>query len=128
MHLDMRVRGTCQFLLLLLGVTLANPLLLAADDFADAVQSLVCNYVTLDKKSVGVVVGLVDEQGSRIITCGNSDNPESPQLNGDTVFEIGSITKVFTTLLLQDMVDRGKMKLDDPVSKYLPASEDVKGV
>ena len=31
-------------------------------------------------------------------------------------------TKVFTALLLQDMLDRGEMKLDDPVQKYLPAS------
>src|SRR5437867_4146854 len=90
------------------------------NEFADAVQSLINNFVKLDKKSVGVVVGIIDEQGSRIFTCGKTDNPSSPELNGDTVFEIGSITKVFTTLLLQDMVERGEMKLDDPVSKYLP--------
>lgn len=43
-------------------------------------------------------------------------------MNGDTVFEIGSITKTFTTLLLQDMIERGEMKLKDPVAKYLPPS------
>jgi len=41
----------------------------------------------------------------------------------DTVFFfIGSVSKTFTALLLQDMVERGKMKLDDPVGKYLPKS------
>src|SRR5688572_32549561 len=39
-------------------------------------------------------------------------------VDGDTVFEIGSITKTFTVLLFQDMVDRGEMSLDDPVAKY----------
>jgi serine-type D-Ala-D-Ala carboxypeptidase/endopeptidase len=45
-------------------------------------------------------------------------------LNGDTIFEIGSATKVFTSLLLADMVQRGEVALADPVAKYLPA--DVK--
>lgn len=115
----MNTRIVC---VLLLGITLASHALATAGEFADAVQSLASNYVTLDHKCAGLVIGLVDEQGSRIITCGKSDNQRSFELNGDTVFEIGSITKVFTTLLLQDMVDRGKMKLDDPVSKYLPDS------
>jgi CubicO group peptidase (beta-lactamase class C family) len=43
-------------------------------------------------------------------------------LNGDAVFSIGSITKTFTALLLQDMADRGEVKLDDPVARYLPRS------
>ena len=43
-------------------------------------------------------------------------------LNGDTVFEMGSVTKVFTSLLLADMVQKGEVSLDDPVAKYLPAT------
>jgi CubicO group peptidase (beta-lactamase class C family) len=41
-------------------------------------------------------------------------------LDGNTVFEIGSITKAFTGALLADMVARGEVKLDDPIAKYLP--------
>ena len=41
-------------------------------------------------------------------------------LDGDTVFEIGSITKVFTALLLAEMVTLGEVSLNDPVSNYLP--------
>src|SRR6185369_13989249 len=43
-------------------------------------------------------------------------------LDGDTVFEIGSITKVFTGLLFADMVLRGEVAPDDPAAKFLPAS------
>ncbi len=41
-------------------------------------------------------------------------------LDGDTIFEIGSITKVFTSLVLADMVNRKEVALDDPAAKYLP--------
>ena len=69
-----------------------------------------------------MVVGLVDEHGSRIVSCGKMDDGASPEVNGNTLFEIGSITKTFTGLLLQDMLERGEMKLDDPVAEYLPKS------
>jgi serine-type D-Ala-D-Ala carboxypeptidase/endopeptidase len=45
--------------------------------------------------------------------------------NKDTMFEIGSITKAFTALLLADMVERGEVAMDDPVSKYLPETVKV---
>ena len=40
--------------------------------------------------------------------------------DGDTVFEIASITKVFTGILLAQAVVNGEVKLDDPISMYLP--------
>ncbi|MDY0744213.1 serine hydrolase [Paucibacter sp. R3-3] len=40
----------------------------------------------------------------------------------DSLFEIGSITKTFTALLLADAVVRGKLKLEDPVEQVLPQS------
>ena len=46
-------------------------------------------------------------------------------VNQNTFFNIGSITKTFTTLLLADMVKRGIVNLNDPIEKYLPASVKV---
>jgi len=46
-------------------------------------------------------------------------------VNENTLFDIGSITKTFTTLLLADMVERGIVNLTDPIEKYLPASVKV---
>jgi CubicO group peptidase (beta-lactamase class C family) len=43
-------------------------------------------------------------------------------VNGDTIFEIGSVTKTFTTLLLQDASGRGEVNLEDSISNYLPKS------
>lgn len=73
------------------------------------------------KRSAGIVVGILDEGGRRVVAYVAADSADKP-LDGNTVFEIGSITKVFTSSLLADMVRRGEVKLDDPASKYLPAS------
>ena len=82
-----------------------------------------CNSASrLKRGRRGIVVGIVDEHGSSIVSCGKMDNGTDQEVNGDTLFEIGSITKTFTALLLQDMIERGEMKLDDPVAKYLPKS------
>lgn len=48
-----------------------------------------------------------------------------PEVTPDTIFEIGSITKVFTAFLLANMVERGEVRLDDPVRRFLPASVKV---
>ena len=69
-----------------------------------------------------MVIGLVDERGEKIFTARKLDNGTDREVNGDTLFFIGSVSKTFTALLLQDSVERGEMKLDDPVAKYLPQS------
>jgi D-alanyl-D-alanine-carboxypeptidase/D-alanyl-D-alanine-endopeptidase len=74
-------------------------------------------------RGVGIVVGVIDGQGHRrIVAYGASDHPDGKPVNGDTLFEIGSITKTFTSLLLTDAVRRGEVQLDDPLAKYLPSN------
>jgi len=74
------------------------------------------------RQSVGIVVGVIEPSGRRIVSYGRLTKDEARTPDGDTIFEIGSITKVFTSLLLADAVQRGEVSLADPVSKYLPAS------
>jgi len=71
-------------------------------------------------KGVGIVVGVVEPKGTRLVAYGTLDQGDKRPLNGDTIFEIGSVTEVFTSLLLADMVQRGEVALSDPVAKYLP--------
>ncbi|HJX85055.1 MAG TPA: serine hydrolase domain-containing protein, partial [Candidatus Angelobacter sp.] len=89
------------------------------------VRKILADRVDLYKKSVGIVVGVIGPQGSKIYSYGKLAKDSSAVLDGDTVYEIGSITKVFTSLILADMVQRGEVKLDDPVSKFLPATVKV---
>jgi D-alanyl-D-alanine-carboxypeptidase/D-alanyl-D-alanine-endopeptidase len=55
-----------------------------------------------------------------VISYGRFGHDDARPVDGETLFEIGSVTKVFTALLLADMVRRGEVALSDPVSKYLP--------
>jgi len=61
-----------------------------------------------------LVIGVVQDGKSEILGFGEG----SP--DGRTIFEIGSVTKTFTALLLADAVERGVVKLDDPVAQLLP--------
>jgi D-alanyl-D-alanine-carboxypeptidase/D-alanyl-D-alanine-endopeptidase len=72
--------------------------------------------------TVGVIVGVVDSSGTRYFAYGNTAMQGGSPVNEHTVFEIGSITKVFTALSLADMVVHQEASLDDPVKRYLPAT------
>jgi D-alanyl-D-alanine-carboxypeptidase/D-alanyl-D-alanine-endopeptidase len=76
-------------------------------------------------QSVGIVVGMISPDGRKVVSYGALENGAPRPLDGDTVFEIGSVTKVFTSLLLSDMVRQGQVALTDPVSRYLPATVKV---
>ena len=71
------------------------------------------------KRSVGIVVGVVEPGGRRVVGHGQlaTDNPV--EVDGDTVFEIGSITKAFTAILLADMAGEGAVELETPVQRLL---------
>ncbi len=105
-------------------VVLMAPFMLLGADSSE-IRSLLENRIDLGKKAVGIVLGTIDEKGRAVIGYGRLAKDRDEKPDGDTVFEIGSITKVFTSLILADMVERGEVKLDDPVSKFLPASVTV---
>lgn len=70
--------------------------------------------------ATGVVAAYLDGTQARVIAAGGAEQGGQP-LSAATYFEIGSITKVFTNILLADMVLAGEVSLDDAVQQYLPA-------
>ena len=85
------------------------------------IRKILQDRIDGDRQGIGIVVGVIEPNGRRIISYGALGKDDKRPLNGDTVFEIGSVTKVFTALLLADMVQRDKVTLTDPVAKFLPA-------
>lgn len=70
-------------------------------------------------KNAGMAIGLLWGVDRGVAGYGVHDaGGQAPDEH--TVFEIGSVTKLFTTLLLADMALRGEVALDDPARKYLP--------
>lgn len=68
----------------------------------------------------GLVVGLLDDGQSMVRGFGRLSATDPNPPTADTLFEIGSVSKVFTGMLLADAVQRGLVALNDPVQKFLP--------
>lgn len=71
------------------------------------------------QRATGIVVGIVRPTGREIVSLGTRGGATAGPVDGDTLFEIGSITKIFTALALAELVERGVVGLDDPVSRHL---------
>jgi CubicO group peptidase (beta-lactamase class C family) len=72
-------------------------------------------------RNAGLVVGVYQNGTSSSFGFGTVYLPGGEQTpTGETIFEIGSITKGFTGILLADAVRRGEVKLDAPAQEYLP--------
>jgi D-alanyl-D-alanine-carboxypeptidase/D-alanyl-D-alanine-endopeptidase len=79
----------------------------------------------IDSKSVvGCVIGVIDDGKQEVLSYGETHHSAGNKPDGNTVYEIGSITKAFTGTLLGDMVNRGVVKVDTSLQDFMPA--DVK--
>jgi CubicO group peptidase (beta-lactamase class C family) len=78
-----------------------------------------------DKRSAGIVIGLLEADGRTRILAFGDPGPGQPHLDGNSVFEIGSISKVFTATVLAELVQEGRVKLEDPIDKFLPKTVHV---
>jgi D-alanyl-D-alanine-carboxypeptidase/D-alanyl-D-alanine-endopeptidase len=94
------------------------------NEITPQVKSFILNQI-VNKSKAAIVIGFVDPNGTRIFSFGNMSKAHNVPVNENTLFDIGSITKTFTTLLLADMVKQGIVNLTDPIDKYLPSSVKV---
>jgi len=104
-------------------IALMSTMSLRAADIAE-IRSIMVNRVE-SGKAVGIVTGVIDEKGRQVIASGKVSLDGAQPPDGDTVYEIGSVTKVFTSLILADMIEKGEVKPDDPVAKCVPATVKV---
>ena len=91
----------------------ADPPLLPA-----RVQEAITSRVA-DGDYPALVVAVVAGDRNHVYGFGTLENGNAP--DGDTIFQIGSVTKTFTATLLAESVVRGAVTLDTPVSALLPA-------
>jgi CubicO group peptidase (beta-lactamase class C family) len=108
-----------------LVATAAAALIFAAD--LTELRGLLANRTEEARKAAGIVLGLVDQAGESFLAAGATAPGGTTVPGPDTVFEIGSITKVFTSLVLADMAVKGEVSLDDPVARLLPPTVKVPG-
>lgn len=106
---------------IVLALALLAPAAAPAQHFPpdDDIRTML-RYLVEDGETPGIVLGLLEADGSTRIFSHGSGGASARPLGPRSVFEIGSITKVFTGTLLADMVERGEVSLSDPVARYLP--------
>jgi len=75
--------------------------------------------------NIGIVAGIVSPEGRQYYSYGKTALSENKKIDKKTVFEIGSVTKVFTALLLAQMAAQNEVSLNEPIEKYLPKSVKV---
>jgi len=87
----------------------------AGEEFAlsDSVKAVIRDNVN-NGKHQSLFVGIIDENDIEYYYYGDTAKDEN-QIDENTLFEIGSVSKVFTTLILADMVEKGEVSLNYPI-------------
>ena len=86
-----------------------------------AIGDLLERRIDRDRRALSVAVGVVSLDGRRYFTRGVRGAHDPVPVDADTLFEIGSATKVITALLLAEAVRRGEVALDDAAQDHLPS-------
>ena len=86
-----------------------------------------CQKAVADGEVPGIVV-LVARDGKIVLheAYGMADNASGRKLKNDDIFRIASQTKAITSTAVMMLWEEGKFRLDDPVSKYIPAFKEPK--
>jgi CubicO group peptidase (beta-lactamase class C family) len=101
------------------GTDLSREKLSVIDDFV--------NGEITSGKIPGAIV-LIQRHGQQIyFKCfGKRDVEKGTPMTADTIFPLHSVTKTITSVAAMMLVDRGKIALDDPISKYIPSFASMK--
>ncbi|UPK75959.1 beta-lactamase family protein [Nocardioidaceae bacterium SCSIO 66511] len=103
-------------------VTVAVPAASASDDPAsshtDTQESL--DRLRREWTAPGAVVVAGDDNGDWTVSSGSAVLGQNRPIGPDDKFRVGSLTKTFTASIVMQLVDEGKVSLDEPVETYLP--------
>lgn len=86
----------------------------------DEIAQILSDRIDRDQAGVGMAVAVIENGTPRFIAHGQFGIDDPRPVDEHTLFEAGSITKVFTNLLLAQLVLAGKIDLDAPIAQYLP--------
>jgi len=103
----------------LLGAITLNAQAAVVDE--QEIHAQLVERIDVRKWGTAIVVGVSSPQGRRVVSYGTLSLKDGRKVDGTTLFEIASLTKVFTALVLADMAKQGKVQPEAPVSTCMPA-------
>jgi serine beta-lactamase-like protein LACTB len=101
----------------------AQPSVPPAEPYRAAVVELekLIKHEVDDKKLPALSIALVDDQ--KVVWAagfGFQDSARKIPATAETVYRVGSVSKLFTDVAVMQLVEGGKLDLDEPVAKYIP--------
>lgn len=114
-----------KYFFVLLTVFCENNVLYAKDQSIDpdAISSVVKKIASPFMRQYqipGLAIALCVHDNSYLFHFGYANKKDKIPVTQNTLFELGSITKLFTCLLIAQEVEKGNMKLTEPISSYIP--------
>lgn len=82
---------------------------------ATEIETIIAPWIA-KKEQINLVIGVIQGRDRTVKGWGTLSSSSNPP-NGNTLFEIGSVTKVFTTTLLSLLVERGELELTKPIAQ-----------
>src|ERR1700704_4014935 len=117
----------CAYVVLALSVacnrTMAQSATAVRQDYADVVETLrpFIHQQMTEKEFPALSIAIIDDQQMvRAEGFGLADPKSKTPATADTVYRIGSVSKLFTDIAVMQLVERGELNLDAPVSDYIP--------
>ena len=109
-------------------LSMVTPVSVAAPMLSEADKTAISEFsaAAIQRGDVpGAVTLIVNRDGVLYQgVVGKQDVARNVEMSANTIFRIASMTKPVTSVAIMMLVDAGKLKLDDPVSRYLPEFKD----
>lgn len=84
------------------------------------IADILATRIDRDQANIGIAVAIIEGGEARFVSHGSFGRDDDRPVDEHTLFEAGSISKVFTNLLLARLVDEQRIDLDAPLTDYLP--------
>ena len=84
------------------------------------IAQILADRIDRDQANVAIAVAVIENGVPRFVSRGTLSKDDTTPVDEHTVFEAGSITKIFTNTLLAQLVVDGRIDLDAPLTDYLP--------
>jgi CubicO group peptidase (beta-lactamase class C family) len=88
-------------------------------------KTIASNISSNSSIPAAIVVGVITPNGTQVSAYGNISKSNPTPVDGNTIFDVGSVTKTFVATVLADLVNQGVVKLSDPLEMYLPSNVTV---
>lgn len=116
----LRLRHATIAMLVFCSLVVAQTTSAEPDDIAARLDKIVSRaYPNADEPGAAVIV-VVDGEPVLRKGYGLANAETGAAITPDMIFRIGSVTKQFTAVAILQLVQQGKVRLDDPITKYVP--------